>query len=334
MEDRSPAGRRSRPPFPRSLMPIRPSRVRLALALLCAALLVPSTASAVPFSPVSVWNAPLSATAPLDAKSAAFVSELNRQVTAYKAWINTDTYSTPVYTVPASQPVVKIKLDVYAPALQTDFNAVPLPANAQPARGADAHLVVQQPATDTMWEFWAMYRAADGWHARWGGKMTSVSANRGYFPAAFGATATSLPLLGGLIRPDELSVRRIDHALAIGVNDVRAGTFTFPAQRTDGNLSSTASILEGTRFRLPATLNLDNLGLSPAAKAMAQAVKSYGMIVRDRAGCVCFYAEDSTPSGKWPYGALFGTNWMDGNNALRGFPWTSLQVVAAASTSA
>jgi hypothetical protein len=225
---------------------------------------------------------------------------------------------------------VKIQLDVYAPALQADFNAVPLPSNAAPARGADGHLVVQQLATDTMWEFWAMYKASNGvWHARWGGKMTNVSSNAGYFPAAFGATATSLPLLGGLIRPSELSARRIDHALAIGVNDVRSGMFTFPAQRTDGNLSSSASIPEGTRFRLPATLNLETLGLSPAAKAMAQAVKSYGMIVRDRAGCVCFYAEDTTPTGTWPYGGLFGTNWMDGNNALRGFPWTSLQVVSA-----
>ena len=28
-----------------------------------------------------------------------------------------------------------------------------------------------QPSTDTLWEFWLMRRAADGWHARWGGKL-------------------------------------------------------------------------------------------------------------------------------------------------------------------
>jgi hypothetical protein len=61
---------------------------------------------------------------------------------------------------------------------------------------------------------------------------------------------------------------------------------------------------------------------------MAHAVQRYGMIVRDRAGCVCFYAEDTTRLSTWPYGALFKTNWLDGNNALRGFPWASLQAVA------
>jgi hypothetical protein len=158
--------------------------------------------------------------------------------------------------------------------------------------------------------------------------MRNVSRNPGYFPSPYGATATSLPLLGGLMLTRELAAHDINHALAIAVPDVRASKFAWPAQRTDGASRSSASIPEGTRFRLPADLDLDRLRLPPAAKAMARAVQRYGMVVRDRAGSVVFYAEDPTQSRAWPYGSIFGTPWLDANNALRGFPWSSMQVVA------
>ena len=48
--------------------------------------------------------------------------------------------------------------------------------------------------------------------------------------------------------------------------------------------------------------------------------------VRDTSSAVTFYAEDPTPTGANPYPALFGTGWMD--QALAGFPWGRLQVVA------
>jgi hypothetical protein len=313
----------ARPPSPARWI----ARWFLALAI-C---LVPAAdaAAAVPFAPNSAWNAPLADTAPLASDSAALVADLNRQVTAYTTSINTTKYSVPVYAVPAGQPTVKVTLDTTAPALAADFAAVPLPADARPAAGSDQHLTVWQPSTDSLWEFWLMAKKADGWHARWGGKMTNVSANPGYFANPYGATATSLPLIGGLMRRDELSASKIDHALAISVWDVRKDVVRWPAQRTDGTTTTSASIPEGTRFRFPASLNLDAISMPAATRAMAKAVQRYGMIVRDRAYCVCFYAEDTTQWGASPYGSIFGTPWLDGNNALRGFPWSKLQAVVA-----
>jgi hypothetical protein len=300
-------------------------------AALLASLVMPSVGSAAVFSPTSVWNEPLSVRAPLDRDSRRLTADLNHQVSKYGTWINTSSYSSPVYTVPEGQPIVRVALDTTAPALQSNFTDVPLPADAVPAAGGDQHLTVYQPSTDTLWEFWLMSRRPDGWHARWGGKMRNVSSNPGYFPSPYGATATSLPLLGGLMRTTELAAHRIHHALAIGVPKVRAGRFVWPAQRTDGVSTALTSIPEGTRFRLPADLDLDSLGLPAAVRAMARAVQRYGMVVRDRAGSVVFYAEDTRPSGVWPYGSIFGTPWLDANNALRGFPWSRLQVVASPS---
>jgi hypothetical protein len=319
------------------------AHVRLPLAIarrlapvaagLAAALLVAGPAHAAVFAPSSVWNAPLSSSAPLASNSSSLVAGLRSQVTAYGTYINTTKYSTPVYTVSADQPLVSVAMDTTYTALKADFVSVPLPDDAVPAVGTDGHLVVYQPSTDSMWEFWRLSKQIDGWHARFGGKMTGVAANPGYFPAAVGATATSLPLVGGLMRTSELSSYSIDHALAIAIPQPRYKSYVWPAQRGDGNSTASTAIPEGTRFRLPASLNVAALNLKPALRAMVLAVQKYGMIVRDKSGSVAFFAEDPAQTGTNPYPTIFGTKWMDGNNALKGFPWDKLQAVAPTPTS-
>src|SRR3712207_128747 len=92
-----------------------------------------------------------------------------------------------------------------------------------------------------------------------------------------------------------------------------------------GNDPDPAAIPEGTRFRLPASLNIDALGLPPMTAAMAKAVQKYGMVVRDRAGAVTFYGEDPAqyPTNEWPtlYGGL--QPWQ----VTQAFPWDKLQVL-------
>jgi hypothetical protein len=282
-----------------------------------------------PFATTSVWKAPLAANAPLDTGSSAYVAELRRQLATTNPWINTTTYSAPVYTVAGDQPRVHVKLDTYSPALQTAFDQVPIPAGAVPAGGGDRHLVIWQPATDTMWEFWLASKQADGWHARWGGRMDGTSLNPGYFtapnPSWWGATATSLPLMGGLIRIDELRQGHIDHALALAIPHTRKGVWSWPAQRTDGDIDSTTAIPEGARFRLDPTLDIDALKLPAVTAMIAKAVQRYGMILRDKSGSISFYAEDPAQYGTNPYPALFGT-WP--NRLFDRFPWDRLQVLA------
>jgi hypothetical protein len=284
------------------------------------------------FAPTSFWNAPLPANAPRDAGSDRLVESLSAEVQKemagnYGPWINFDQYSVPVYTVGPDVPTVRVTVDIYAPALQRDFEAVPIPAAARAAAGSDAHLTVYQPSTDTLWEFWLARREADGWHARWGGKMTSVSTNPGYFPDPYGATATSLPLLGGLMTIKELEAGRIDHALALAVPNTAAGTFAWPAQRGDGRTTGPDGIPQGTHLRIDPDLDLARLNLSPLVLTMARAAQRYGIVVRDTAGCVVFYAEDPVGApGRNPYDGIFGGQYP--NHLLRTFPWQHLQVVA------
>jgi hypothetical protein len=300
------------------------------------------------FADSSIWNRPLGSTAQLDPTSAdrmqALTAEIDREKQAGNGpWINDVHYSTPVYRVSASQRRVPVKIDngSWADSLRRALaRGVPIPDDAKPAWGSDGHMVVYQASTDTLWEFWRASKQADGWHAVWGGVMEHVSDNPGYYDNTavsglgadegwgWGATATSLSVAGGLITIDDLRSGEIDHALAIGVPTACAGTFAWPAQRTDGKLSTADCLPEGAHLRLDPTLNIDAMSLPTMTRMMAKAAQKYGIYVRDVTySVVTFVAEDPTPTGSNPY---TGPDGLYGGVApwkfVPAFPWSSLQL--------
>jgi hypothetical protein len=288
------------------------------------------------FSPLSFWNTPLASGAPLDPQSAPISAELQREVdAAYRSGapptINTARYATPIYTVTGDQQRTRVHLDqpaTYAPTLAAAFASVPLPENAVPDPGTDSDLMVWQPATDTLWEFWRLRRARDGWHARWGGRLEHTSSSSGVFTAPdanWGASASGLAVAGGLITPADLRGGRIDHALGLALPMTRAHWFSLPAQRTDGLSSCANAVPEGAHFRLDPSLDIDALGLPPAIAALAHAAQQYGIFVRDRAGTVAFFAQNPISLPADPYPALFGG--VSPSHLLRSFPWSRLQLL-------
>ncbi len=422
------------------------------------------------FSPTSVWNAPLLPTATIDPNSSGITGTLESYINASLAnrtgpWINTTSYSTPIYTVPANQPTVPVIISQNNAPLQAAMAAVPIPADAQPAAGNDAEMTIYQPSTDTLWETWLMsqsllpptsisgvvgaggalaastyyyavtaltstgetklgpvhgytvgaggqvtlkwpgvvgatgykiYRGLDSshlqllatvshtttqqadpgctwtdtgsaqplaaspptantattpgqWHASWGGRIQYVSLDPGYYrnisngaggwseQAGWGATASSLPVVSGLITLSDLEAGQINHAVAIMVPQAAKGIFSFPAQRTDGVATTANAIPEGARFRLPASLNLAAINMPPITRMIAQAAQTYGLIVNDQTGAtVGFRAEDPTPLMRQgqanPYKTTYFKTasgvYQDPNFLLASFPWADLQLVA------
>jgi hypothetical protein len=294
------------------------------------------------FAQSSFWNAPLSPTEELDSRSKLLVRELEAQVreeiaARHGPWIGTTKSSTPIYRVPPEQPPVEVKLDSKIPhGPYRAFQAVPLPSNARPASGADRHLTVWQPSTDRLWEFFGLERQSGGWRARWGGAIDGVSNSPGYYTSSswpgarfyWGATATSLPVAGGVMTIDELRRRRIDHALALNIKRVRAGAFSWPAQRSDGKTPGENQIPEGARFRLDPDLDVDTLGLHPVTAAIARAAQRYGLVVRDKSSTVALYAEDPTRYAEDPYIDLLAPYYPGQvNRVLEDFPWHELQLL-------
>lgn len=324
-----------------------PARPRPLAAQLAASVLGAQRSTArVPFrffSPSGFWNQPVAADAALDPKSSELASAFSTEIASEEQghnwpWINTTSSSVPVYTVPAGQPTVKVTLQTAAtaPALQAAWNAVPLPSTAQPAVGSDKVLVLWQPSTNRLWDFWRLAHAADGWHAVWGGAMQHVSTNPGvYGPEAWpgakpgwGDSASSLEPAGGLISLEDLELGEINHAVAIAIPSVRARIYASPAQRTDGRSTNPLSLPEGVHLRLDPTLNLAELHLPRVTLMIAEAAQRYGLFVRDYAPNVTFYAQDPTPTGTNPYAGP--TGYFEGKQPrelLATFPWNRLQVL-------
>jgi hypothetical protein len=295
------------------------------------------------FSPQSLWNSPVDTGRALDPASTGLVEVLAGEVEEEMAaeggpYISTTSYSVPIYTVPADQPDLHVKLVPAEPAprLQAAFDAVPLPPRAQPSPGTDSNLVVWQPERDRLWEFWRLKRTPAGWQASWGGATRHVSAQPGYYrrgvwPGAqrwWGSSASSLSIAGGLITLSDLRAGVINHALAMAGPELRAGVYALPAQRSDGDSPNQLALPEGAHLRLDPRLDLAKLELPPLTRAIARAAQRYGIVVRDRATVVKFFAQPPLPGMKNPY--LGPAGYFEGRyprELLSKFPWRHLQVL-------
>jgi hypothetical protein len=288
------------------------------------------------FAPDSVWNKPIPANAPLDPRSAQLVAHL--AASAQRTTIDYKSYSAPIYRVPANQPKRRVQLDNgSAPLLQKAFDAVPIPADAQPSPGTDGNAIVYQPATDTAWEFWRLRRGQDGFHAAYGGRVVALSQNPGYFRDIrsagggyierwfWGAAASKLVKLGGLITVSDLKKGHIDHALAIAIPAPRRGWYTPPAEATDGTDPSPDAVPEGAHFRLDPKLDIATMALPPVTKMLAEAAQRYGLIVNNGSSAVSFYAEDPLGLPHDPYIKLF--NGYLPHDLAAAFPWRHLQLL-------
>lgn len=298
------------------------------------------------FSRSSFWNEPLTANARLDANSAAIMHAFDELVAAEEEarvggpWINTTKYSVPIYTVPRDQATVAIHLATRHPypPLEEAWHAVPLPPDARPAVGTDGELVVWQPSTDRLWEFWRLIHTPEGgWSASWGGAIKNVSSNPGvYGPEAWpgasplwGASASSLSLVGGLISLEDLEKGQINHAVSMSIPEVRAGVYSAPAKRSDGKSTSPLSLPEGAHLRLDPHLNLAAMHLPRLTLMIAEAAQRYGIFVRDHSKVVSFQAQDPITGQADPYTGSDG--YFEGRNTPRGllatFPWQHLELL-------
>ena len=304
------------------------------------------------FAPTSIWNAPVPANAPLDPNSGAVVNSLLAQITPTNLGIGTTNGGVPIYTVGPDQPGVHVTLN-QGPGqtnLHRAFDAVPIPAGAQPDPGSDENLAVYRPSTNEMWEFWKLTHTSTGWSADWGGRMANVSGNPGYYQNMvspqgrvlerwnWGTTAASFPLVAGVMRISELEAGVIPHALALAITHTCANVWASPAQRTDGDSTEAHCVPEGAHLRLDPSLNLALLHLPHFTMMMAKAAQRYGIIINNSSEGFTFRAENPTQYiQQYGYNPYLGSQNQPGrpralldewpSELLRSFPWSHLQLL-------
>jgi hypothetical protein len=311
-----------------------------------------ATANFRPFAPDSIWNQALRDDKPLQPESAKFVGFFAKQVRSTGAYVNTYGCGSPTFWASPDTPRVAVSLvhPSYAdPALIEAWRAVPMPADAAPANCTDRNFAVLQRQPDgtiAEWEFFNASKDASGdWSASWGGAIRDVQSDRGIASAyalstgpkpagpsaskfGWNVSASSMSVLGGVITLDDMRRRRIDHAVAININGAALGRWLWPAQRTDGSMKEPYAIPEGAHLRVDPSLDLGTLKLTPLARMIAEAAQRYGIVVRDTTGNVNTFVGEEAPEGITnPVAEL-----TDGENlqqALAGFPWARLQLLAS-----
>lgn len=311
------------------------------------------------FASTSFWYRPLPDQTPQDSRSAEIVAHISRVA---RESFREDPYDHPP-TLPNDPPAVIINTRAYSPgvfiARQSDplgtftwdncgyleshigdqlatryLSGVRVPPGAHPAEGNDREMVIYNRDTRQLTELWHVTRLGPThFSACWGGNLPDASRSNGVFPGHFGATATGLSFVGGMITASELEAGRIDHVLGLVVDvSVLNGRVSSPAQRTDGRAQGTNTIAAGQMLRLPASLDLDAMNLSPASRTIAKAVQRYGLIVWDGGAPFTFRAVNpNSLDGLDPYPALIGDEGYGlMGNTERGeepFPIDKLQVL-------
>jgi hypothetical protein len=206
--------------------------------------------------------------------SATWVRSIGRSVHLHPDFGSNASYGIPYVIVKATQKKVPIHFTAYGD--ESDKGPYPVPLNAKVEAGGDRHVLVAS-ANCHLYELYGAHRSGKGWKAA-SGAVFDLKSNK-LRPAGWtSADAAGLPILPGLVRPDEIKAGRIDHALRFTVARTQRG-YIQPATHQAGSTNSAKVPPMGARFRLKASFSLKRY--SGAALIVLRALKKYGMFVAD-----------------------------------------------------
>jgi hypothetical protein len=197
----------------------------------------------------------------------------------------------------------------------------PVPPNAPVEGGAhaegDRHVLVVDKSTCKLYELYdAFYQGKpkSHWNADAGVEWDLNSA--ALRPDGWtSADAAGLPIFPGLVRYEETAAGQVDHAIRVTMDSTR-NAWIHPASHCAGDTDSGAAPPMGLRLRLKQSYGLGGMG--PAARAIATAMKEYGLIVADN-GSNWYISGSSDP--RWDDEEL---------DALKRIPGSAFEVVRSA----
>jgi hypothetical protein len=290
-----------------------PSRSLLP-ALSCVTLLATTGVFAAPsiggcpvFPSNSAWNARVD-TLPVHPSSATWISTIGATKSFHMDFGSFVGYGIPFVTVPGTQPKVPVTFVDYGdesdadpghPATENPLGSgiyvaqYPIPSNAPiegeepgvtpPDADGDRHVLVIDTTHCILYETGNNYRPGalsnpvnTTWQAS-GGATWDLASNAMRPLGWTSADAAGLSIFAGLARYEEANAGLIEHALRVTV-PVTQKSYVWPASHQAGSNNTSAPPM-GARFRLKASYNIN--GFSPRARAIAQAMKTYGIIVAD-----------------------------------------------------
>lgn len=276
------------------------------------------------FSPDSPWNTPIPSNAETDPDSADMIANLKNKAKILKG--NITSWSVPLFVIDekaSPKQNVRSNAEHLNPLVDPDdrgvANDLPIPDDVWPDPQTDGHMLLVDPKTRKSWDFSKVKRQPDGtwragmiftWDLNGPGSVEPFSGNYWW---TLGARGSGMPLMGGLVRPEEIEAGEIKHALvaATPVNRKSPGEearwqLCLPASRTDGNGMGKQFILEGARLQLDPKLDLNSLNLAPGTLIVARALQKYGVFIGDNSEDFNIYFQNTgKDGGKWKQYNLF-----------------------------
>jgi hypothetical protein len=195
---------------------------------------------------------------------------------------------------------------------ESDKGPYPIPANV-PIEGApqhadqgDRHVLIVDRDACRLYELSGMSKQNGKWSG-WSGAIWNLRSNALRPGGWTSADAAGLPILPGLARWEgDASTGAIRHALRFTAERTRRA-YIYPARHYASSLTDPSLPPMGLRLRLKASVSIATL--PPQARIVAQALKSYGMILADNGSN---WYIGGAPSPKWSNDQLHALGGLTG----------------------
>jgi hypothetical protein len=253
------------------------------------------------------WNTDISQ-APVDT-SHDYVGSLG-SMTLWPGFGGGGMYGMPYVSVPFTQPLVPMTFEEPG---ESDPGPYPTPLDAPVEPGSDRHVVTLRQGDCKLFELYAAERAGEGWHA-YSGAVFDLRSNALRPEGWTSADAAGLPILPGLARREEADAGVIRHALRISIPYTQRA-FIHPATHWSSSDANPDLPPMGLRLRLKASYDISRL--YGHGRVVAEALKTYGVLVADNAGSERVYIGGALDPG-WDDAAL---------NGLKTIPASALEAV-------
>jgi len=276
------------------------------------------------FTPDSWWNTPLPADAPSNPASAAILQYMSTADESGNGCLRLagaakNSWGQPVYWAQPGDPQYRVTVTNGRP--RPELRELRIPRGAQSAPNNDNSMTVFDvdrgytvALTDAEYD-----KGANTWTAS-GATVTYLDSNgldvrtrEASDPRNTGSHRGNNAAVM-MARLDEVQAGAIRHVLKVASGPQVSFRSVFPMVGSDGSSDDPAAPPQGLRFRIKASVDLDQLGLDPQARVIAEALQRYGFYIGDSSGVTALKLEDTRTEGR-------GQKWTTSPTALCALPF-------------
>ena len=285
----------------------------------------PLNSTGCPLFPNAIWNTPVT-NCPVDPNSATYINYINVVPgndygvhPDFGSMYNGGMNGMYINIAAPNQPEVAVTYTLYGN--ESDSGPAPIPNNSiiegapipsgngpptPDQGGGDAHLLVLQPSTNILWEFWKSSYNGDGTWTAANGAMWDVSSCQERPNGWTSADASGMPITPTSVKYEEAASGSINHAIRLTVNWTGWESSVWPATHSLQDTLSPGAPPMGQYFRLKSQYDTDTFqadtgvySWSPTNRAIVHALATYGCVIQDiNQGGSPFYIEGCY-SNKW-----------------------------------